>query len=371
MKTKNLLILTNSLVGGGAEKQLLLTVRGLLRCGVRLRIYCLSPITKDVRYDGLLSACRSEGAVFFVPERHYGVIRIMARAIWDSLVCSPCILWTWGFRAEFFRLVCPLLWFPHGILALRSASATEMARHAGLLWWGGWLTAGYIANSNRAIEILSQRLPAAKQKSSVVYNAIEPEFLEEHSPRVPSGAFRVAMLGNVRFRVKGYDFALQLAKAIRDGRLPVRVIVGGRKMEGEPNLQEEIEKQDVADVVEWVGSVSNVREFLLGCDAFLLLSRYEGTSNSMLEAMALGLPCVATAVGDVKDFAAQGAGISVVDIGDVDAVLRQLKAWMARPEEARELGRRNRQFCRRMFSEESMVAAAKLALFGQVHPPVN
>ena len=63
-----------------------------------------------------------------------------------------------------------------------------------------------------------------------------------------------------------------------------------------PSLEEEAERLGVAHAVKFLGSRSDVPELLHGFDVFVLPSLWEGLPNVVLEAMATGLPVVATAV---------------------------------------------------------------------------
>ena len=63
-----------------------------------------------------------------------------------------------------------------------------------------------------------------------------------------------------------------------------------------PELKERCEVLGIVDQVKFHGAVVNVNDYLERADIFVLPSRAEGISNALLEAMALGLPCVATCV---------------------------------------------------------------------------
>ncbi len=68
------------------------------------------------------------------------------------------------------------------------------------------------------------------------------------------------------------------------------------------------------------GWVADVRPYLHAADIFVLPSHAEGMSNSLLEAMACGLPAVATRVGAAPAMIAGGQSGLLVDAGDVDAL---------------------------------------------------
>jgi len=66
-------------------------------------------------------------------------------------------------------------------------------------------------------------------------------------------------------------------------------------------LEERIQSLGLADKVELLGEVSQTTEYLANADLFALTSNYEGLPLSVLEAMSMGLPVVATNVGGVKE----------------------------------------------------------------------
>ena len=70
---------------------------------------------------------------------------------------------------------------------------------------------------------------------------------------------------------------------------------------------------------------------LADCDAFALISDWEGLPYSILEAMAAGLPVLATAVGGIADLVAPGSTGELVPPRDAAAAGRVLAAWAADP----------------------------------------
>jgi len=111
----------------------------------------------------------------------------------------------------------------------------------------------------------------------------------------------VAAVTVANFRsTKGYPDLLQAAKLLADRNVPVRfVIIGQGPMEAEIRAQRAALGLD--DRVELLGFRSDAIRLLAGCDLFVLASHYEGYPVAIMEAMAVGLPVVATAVGGVPE----------------------------------------------------------------------
>lgn len=108
----------------------------------------------------------------------------------------------------------------------------------------------------------------------------------------------------------------------------------------------------VADRVVATGELEDVFDLLASADVFCLSSRWEGMPLALLEAMAAGLPVVATDVGGVSEVVTPDSGGLLVPPGDPSALAAAIESAATRPE----LGGRSRETARR-FSREAMVAA--------------
>ena len=94
---------------------------------------------------------------------------------------------------------------------------------------------------------------------------------------------------------------------------------------------------------------------LQGLDCFVLPSLAEGVSNTILEAMAAGLPVVATRVGANGELVEDGVTGRLVPPADSDALARAMVDYFKDPMMARQHGRAGRQVVVRRFSLERMV----------------
>ena len=141
------------------------------------------------------------------------------------------------------------------------------------------------ANSKGALDALQAFVPEEKL-------AFLPNPLAD-SPSSETFAFTAPTVITVGRLVeqKGIDVLLaawaKVAASLPDWRL---ALVGDGPLADE--LKEQAGKLGVEDSVDWVGHVSDPFPLLRGAKLFVMTSRFEGTPNALLEAMACGLPAV-------------------------------------------------------------------------------
>jgi sugar transferase (PEP-CTERM/EpsH1 system associated) len=104
------------------------------------------------------------------------------------------------------------------------------------------------------------------------------------------------------------------------------------------------------------GSRRDVAAILQSLDCFVLPSLTEGTSCTLQEAMATGLPTIATAVGGTPDLVTEGQTGQLVQTGDVAGMADALWAYMLDPNLSREHGNSARENALEYFALDKMVA---------------
>jgi glycosyltransferase involved in cell wall biosynthesis len=169
----------------------------------------------------------------------------------------------------------------------------------------------------------------------------------------------ITSVGNIR-RVKGTDILVRTA-ALVCRQFPKTVfVVAGALETAEPGYLREVErlKRDhhVVRNVRFVGSVDNVAGLLKASDIFCLLSRTEGFSNALVEAMASALPCVATRVGGNTEVLLDGRCGFLVESEDYKTAADQVCALLRDPDMARGMGELAFQSVRRRFLPEIVTA---------------
>lgn len=128
-------------------------------------------------------------------------------------------------------------------------------------------------------------------------------------------------------REKGADVALEALASVPHGDLRVAFLGAGRE---EATLREQAGRLGVADRVHWLGIRTGAADLLSAFDAVVLSSRTEGTPLILLEAMAAGVPVVATAVGGVPDVVTEREAL-LVPPGRPDLLARAMALVMEDP----------------------------------------
>lgn len=148
---------------------------------------------------------------------------------------------------------------------------------------------------------------------------------------------------------KGFDVLVEAVRRVDPHGRRLEVVVAGSGRDAEA-----LQRQAKGLPVRFVGHCDDVPAFLTTVDGFCLPSRREALSLALLEAMAAGLPCVTTAVGDTAE--AVGDAAVVVAPEDVDAVAGGLEGLLDNDEWRGELGDRARARAVRDFDAERMVS---------------
>lgn len=157
---------------------------------------------------------------------------------------------------------------------------------------------------------------------------------------------------------KGHAYLLSaIAKLHAYSFYPRVMIVGNGPLYGD--LKEQIIELDLTEQVILLGARDNIPEVLTSFDIFVLPSLREGFPITILEAMAAGLPVIATDVGGNKEAIVDGETGMIVPPADPDELALALRTMLEDPKLAREMGRNGRNRVTEKFQVGKMVAATE------------
>jgi glycosyltransferase involved in cell wall biosynthesis len=341
-ESKNICFLVNNLPAGGAERQLFVIAQVLLQHGFTCQIRTLARPAIGPSLKGIAAKLTAVGLE----------IRRWSFRELPTLRSMPRHYWTWGRRADLtLKLFKPLL--PGKLYcSIRDTDEHKMRRFRHLENLFNSRVDKYISNSWLAADQLSAYVPDLMPRLTVLLNCI-PVFPPpiEHAPA--QHEFRVAMLANILVHKKGYDIALDLASKIKSSRLPIKINVAGRD-ESRGQFAAAIQQRGLGDTIIYQGATARPFDFLRSHDCFLMLSRYEGLPNALVEAMSLGLPSVTTPVGDVPELFRPGQHLEIISHTDSSEALAALERIRNSPDYAARLGRAAREACLQLFSREKL-----------------
>lgn len=114
---------------------------------------------------------------------------------------------------------------------------------------------------------------------------------------------------------------------------------------------EETVRQDaeLSRSVHFTGDVADVEKYLAASDCYVAASLTEGLSNTMLEAMAAGLPVICTNVSGAEDMVCNGENGFLVPIGQPEKLAERLIEVFSDSERARKMGQKSRETALRLF----------------------
>jgi glycosyltransferase involved in cell wall biosynthesis len=189
------------------------------------------------------------------------------------------------------------------------------------------------------VTALSQRLGVDAGRCAVIPNGIDLTeadaglALGRPEARKRLGLFptdiAVAYLGRLH-EEKGVEHLVSAFHALLQAHPAARLVLAG---DGPSRrfLEMAVATLRLGPFVRFLGSVADPWPLLAGADIFALPSLWEGMPNALLEAMAAGLPSVATAVGAVPEMVTDGREAFLVPPGDAGAFALALAELAARP----------------------------------------
>ncbi len=352
---KRILQIIPTLDQAGAEKQMSLLARGLPRDEFELHVCALTrggPLLSDlvearIPVTVIGKRWRLDPRAWWQLQRHVAALR-------------PDLIHTWMFAANTYGHVAAKV----GRVGCQVASQRCVDPWKG----GSQLTVDrYIARRCSRVVVNSpgvrdfyvqHGLPA--EKIRVIENGVaaaDPtgttrrQLLAELE--LPAGSRLVGLIGRLwpQKRVKDAIWAADLLKVIRDD---VHLLVIGDGPHRH-RLRRFRDQARIRDKVHFLGHRGDVPRLMPHLDVLWSTSGYEGQSNAVLEAMAAGVPVVATDIPGTRDLVLPESTGYLVPVGDRAGFARCTDVLLDDAQLARRLGQAGRRRVQRDFGVEKMI----------------
>src|SRR5215203_1422565 len=308
-----ILLVGRSLEIGGAERQLALTATALAARGHKVSLallYRRGPLLVDLdgtevevadlakrgRYSGFGVVWRFGRLLRnFRPDIVYAHLPVQNLLALFGKLLLPGTAVVWGLRgSEMVELHYDYL----------SGTARRLEAFA-----SKWADLTIVNSRGGERHALERGFP--RERLALVYNGIDidrfkPDMISRIKYRslwgIAPPAVVIGHVGRID-PMKDHDSFFQALRLLKAGRADFKAVCvaagPGRAVE---NLREQAEAQGIRDVVHIVNQAENVAEIIPAFDVFCSSSAFgEGFSNVIAEAIACGIPCIATDVGEARD----------------------------------------------------------------------
>jgi glycosyltransferase involved in cell wall biosynthesis len=221
-----------------------------------------------------------------------------------------------------------------------------------------------VANSNAAGRQLESE-GLASGRIRIIANGVSIERFAPHAAARPLS--KILTVANLR-QEKAHEVLLAAAARLapRYPHLTFDIAGGGPRLS---ELRELARTLNVADRVAFLGHREDVPALLAEADAFVLPSRSEAFPNGAIEAMAAGLPVVASATGGLLDLIDNGRTGVLVQPDDPNALAQALEGLILSPARASAIGAAARDEITRRYSFDRMVRAFEDLYLSQLGTP--
>jgi sugar transferase (PEP-CTERM/EpsH1 system associated) len=228
----------------------------------------------------------------------------------------------------------------------------------------------YVALSQEAVVYLKDKIHVKPSCIEHIVNGVntqqfrpETETETEHVAVFPEGFIsdqsivfatvgRLAQVKNQQFLIQAFIELWQRHEHEHDKLRLIIVGDGALRV----NLERMANNSDAAKGIWFTGQRDDIYALMNMMDVFVLPSLAEGISNTLLEAMACGLPVIATAVGGNGDLLMPAhAATHLVAVNNVEKLCQAMANYVRSPELIQQQSQQVRQYCVDNFSIEKMV----------------
>jgi sugar transferase (PEP-CTERM/EpsH1 system associated) len=217
---------------------------------------------------------------------------------------------------------------------------------------------GVLSVSSRIADRMASEIRFPLGKITTIHNGVD---LNRFKPRhrdharerlgLPADRFVIGSAGRM-VPVKDHDTLVSaLALLQTRGVRVVAVMAGNGPLES--HLRQRV--QELGLDVRFLGSRPDMEQILPACDVFVSSSTSEGLSNTILEAMATGIPVVATRVGGTDELVEDGHTGLLVPASDPQAMAAAVMRIATEPFTQRAMATRSRERAERQFALDTMV----------------
>ena len=338
---KKILFLFVHLNYGGAEIGLLTTLKSLDKSR-------FDPIVVSIEKKGIVGEMIEKSGfkvIYLNDKARIFNIPLIPKIVRILRSEKPDILHTSLFYANFFGRIASLFKKPPIIVSEERSMYTEKKfYHVILDKILSVFTNKIIVCSKSVLDFTSKQEKIEKNKFHLIYNAVDQERFnikekkEELRARYgyPQEGFIIGTVGSL-IPKKGHKFLIEATSALKGSIPELKLLLIGDGASRE-ELRNQAEAQGAKANVEFLGAREDIPQLMKIMDVFVLPSLQEGFPRTMLEAMYMGIPVVASNISGIPEIIEEGKNGFLLTPGKFTDIMDRLKAIYSNPELRRSVG---------------------------------
>lgn len=251
--------------------------------------------------------------------------------------------------------------------------ATQFAAYLNQLLYQYSLAKSVIAVSHNNLNLLHKCFKLPKYQGQVIYNGRPSQYFTPRNAGVrerlrqewsiPLDAVVCFTAARIERR-KGYQYQLEAIKQLMPRPIWSKLYfawagAGIFEPQLETQLKQSIEQLEITERIKFLGQISDVSEWLDVADIFVFPSQLEGMPLCVMEAMAKGLPVMATAVSGIPEELGDTGKLLTDPKIDSKATIRELvetiEEWVTNSQIRYSVGQACKQRSEELFKEEHMI----------------
>lgn len=344
-----IVFLAGTLGAGGAERQLFYILSSLKCMGCDVILISLNQgeyWEKPIRDLNI--------PIYWVGKSENRFLRLFSLI---SLVNSlrPILIQSQHFYTNLYSAIAGRLLRVTDIGAIRSNGVNEVKKTGTIFGWLSLYIPKYLAANSLAGKNFAETSGVPAHCLRLLPNVVDTNlFTPRHTERT-NKFVTLLFVSNLYLREKRAELFIQaIAKLGKLIKTPISaLIVGDGPLKADMELIAK-EQGVYSSQLQFLGNTDHVEDIYKQADILVLTSDREGTPNVIMEAMASGLPVVATSVGGVPDLVQDGSTGFLVEAGDLNGLVEKLAILIEDPKLRNQLGTFGREYIISHYSLEQL-----------------
>ena len=203
-----------------------------------------------------------------------------------------------------------------------------------------------LANSKATAEKILQNNKhlIEKEKIHIVYNGLDlndfDKIKAKRESRYNENEFIIGNIGRL-VKQKAQEKLIDLAVILKKEKLPFKIVIGGDG-ERKQKLQQYAKTMGVEDKIIWEGFVSDVKQFFVNIDVFVLTSLWEGFGYVLAEAMAARKPVIGFNISSNPELIRDNENGYLIEPDNIKQLAERLITLYHNPEKVKRFGEKGR-----------------------------